>query len=62
MNNIGKKKQPLTTEDVEAEYRKVLAAKKPPIVKDEEIVSWLKGLGTAISAWEARWLKRLEQR
>lgn len=41
-------------------YRSMLANKKPPITTDKQIIAWLKGQKSAISAWEARWLARLE--
>lgn len=54
-----------TTEEVEATYRRglgnrnALPAKGSALKTDEQIISWLVGLGTAISAWERRWLARL---
>jgi hypothetical protein len=48
-------------EDVEENYRRVLAAKKPSIESDQEIIACLEGLGTSISAWEREWLERLKE-
>jgi hypothetical protein len=48
-------------EDVEENYRRNLAGKKPPIKSDKAIIAWLEGLGTAISAWEREWLERLKE-
>lgn len=48
-----------TQADCEQAYRRMLASKRPTINNDEKIIKWLRGLGTAVSAWEQRWLDRL---
>lgn len=48
------------TEEVEGAYRRHLAAKRPAIKTDAQIIRWLRGLGpNAISGWERGWLGRL---